>query len=225
MNVDKLGHVAEPAPILVPTGHAQAIPFPSVDMRVLGVIPARGGSKRIPRKNLRLLCGTPLISYTIRAAQYATKLTDLVVSTDDQEIAAIARDMDCEVLDRPSELAAEDATSGAVVAHALEVMQRMYRAYDMVVCLHPTSPIRDPNHIDQAIDMLLASEAPALASVKCDKRTYTHNASIYAMKTSWFTNEHYCDASIPFLMDAKHSLDVNEEIDLKIAELYLHGLH
>ena len=193
--------------------------------RVLGVIPARGGSKRLPRKNLRLLLGRPLIEYTIRAAQSASLLTDWVVSTEDMEIATHALSLGARVVKRPEELASDDTTSGAVVRHALEWMEDTER-YDMVVLLHPTSPVRDPRHIDQAIRSLWASDAPALASVGCRKRTYTHNASIYAMKRDWFmrTGLHYCDESIPFLMDAPHSVDIDTEHDFKLAEIYLDGL-
>jgi CMP-N,N'-diacetyllegionaminic acid synthase len=194
-------------------------------VRVLGIIPARGGSKRIPRKNLRLLNGLPLISYTIRAAKEASLLTDWVVSTEDREIADLALSYGAHVVKRPEELAQDDSTSGAVARHALGWMEVDREPYDMVVLLHPTSPIRDPKHIDQAIDLLWKSDAPALASVSCRKRTYTHNASIYAMRSDWLveTEQHYCDRSIPFLMDARHSVDIDTEEDFKIAELFLNG--
>jgi CMP-N,N'-diacetyllegionaminic acid synthase len=192
---------------------------------VLGIIPARGGSKRIPRKNLRLLHSVPLIGYTIRAAAAASKLTDWVVSTENEEIASLALSYGATVVERPEDLAQDDSTSGAVARHALGWMEVDREPYDMVVLLHPTSPIRDPKHIDQAIDLLWKSDAPALASVSCRKRTYTHNASIYAMRSDWLveTNQHYCDRSIPFLMDARHSVDIDTEDDFRIAELFLNG--
>jgi CMP-N,N'-diacetyllegionaminic acid synthase len=194
-------------------------------VRVLGIIPARGGSKRIPRKNLRLLNGLPLIRYTIRAAKEASLLTDWVVSTEDMEIADLALSYGAYVVKRPEELAQDDSTSGAVARHALGWMEVDREPYDIVVLLHPTSPIRDPKHIDQAIRLLSESDAPALASVSCRKRTYTHNASIYAMRSDWLTETelHYCDLSIPFLMDARHSVDIDTEEDFKIAELFLNG--
>lgn len=192
-------------------------------MRVLGVIPARGGSKRIPRKNCRLLHGCPLVGYTIRAAQAATKLTDWVVSTEDREIADIALSYGAFVIKRPDELAQDEASTGSVLLHALEWMEQDHEPYDMVVCLHPTSPIRDPRHIDSAITLLSMTDRASLASVSCRKRTYLHNASIYAMKADWLrrTNQHYSDHSVPFLMDARHSVDIDTEDDFRIAELYL----
>jgi CMP-N,N'-diacetyllegionaminic acid synthase len=172
-----------------------------------------------------LLRGEPLISYTIRAAQAASLLTDWVVSTEDREIADLALSYGALVVERPEYLARDDSTSGAVARHALGWMEVDREPYDMVVLLHPTSPIRDPKHIDQAIDLLWKSDAPALASVSCRKRTYTHNASIYAMRSDWLveTNQHYCDRSIPFLMDARHSVDIDTEEDFRIAELFLNG--
>ena len=193
--------------------------------RVLGVIPARGGSKRIPGKNLRELCGKPLIQYTIEAAESATRLTNFVVSTEDQNIANVSIGLGAYVVKRPEELATDEATSGAVLKHALKWMETDTDRYDMVVCLHPTSPIRDPKHIDQAIEMLWASDAPSLASVYCSKRHYGHNASIYALKRDAVGADHYSDQSLPFLMDRRHSLDINEQDDLKIAELYLDGVN
>ncbi len=215
---------------------------------VLGVIPARGGSKRVPRKNLRLVNGEPLLSYTIRAAQQAKRLTDWVVSTEDQEIASLALSYGAFVVKRPESLAHDDTTSGAVVRHALDWMEDG-RRYDMVVLLHPTSPIRDPKHIDEAIDKLWASKLNTLASVcklprkshrnikdisihgLCDHRdeqatdddVYILNASIYAMKRDWFvrTNRHTDSPAVPFVMDRLHSLDIDEELDLKMAELFL----
>jgi CMP-N,N'-diacetyllegionaminic acid synthase len=172
-----------------------------------------------------LLNGVPLIWYTIRAAKEASLLTDWVVSTENKEIADLALSYGALVVERPDSLAEDDSTSGAVARHALGWMEVDREPYDMVVLLHPTSPIRDPKHIDQAIRLLSESDAPALASVVHRKRTYTHNASIYAMRADWLmeTELHYCDYSIPFLMDTRHSVDIDNEEDFKIAELFLNG--
>jgi CMP-N,N'-diacetyllegionaminic acid synthase len=172
-----------------------------------------------------LLHNVPLIGYTIRAAKAASKFTDWVVSTEDKEIADLALSYGACVVKRPEELAQDDSTSGAVARHALGWMEVDREPYDIVVLLHPTSPIRDPKHIDEAIDLLWKSDAPALASVSCRKRTYIHNASIYAMRSDWLvkTEQHYCDRSIPFLMDARHSVDIDTEDDFRIAELFLNG--
>jgi CMP-N,N'-diacetyllegionaminic acid synthase len=184
--------------------------------RVLGVIPARGNSKRIPRKNLRILHGKPLIQWTIEAAHAATILTTLVVSTEDYEIGQLAAFLGCYVVNRPDDLAGDEVTSEAVVRHAHDWMGG---DYDIVCLLHPTSPVRNPKHIDEAVSLLCASPAPSLASVEYAKRSYRHNASIYAAKVP-FTSL-YGDKTIPYLMDKRHSVDIDEEIDLKLAELVL----
>lgn len=183
---------------------------------VLGVIPARGGSKRVPGKNLRLLLGRPLIAHTLHAAMGAKRISELVVSTEDCRIKDVALSYGVKVVHRPSELADDNVDSGLVCVHALKTCGR----HDLVALLHPTSPIRDARHIDGAIDMLWASKAPALASVECRKRCYRHNASIYVMRSDWLlrTWKHYCDESIPFLMDARHSVDIDTEDDFRIAE-------
>jgi CMP-N,N'-diacetyllegionaminic acid synthase len=196
----------------------------SLHPRVLGIIPARGNSKRVPRKNIRNLCGKPLIRWTIEAANAADKLTEYVVSTEDYEIGQVAASLGCHVVRRPDDLAGDEVTSGAVCKHALEWMGA--DNYDLVALLHPSSPIRDWSHIDQAIDTLWASDLPCLASVACRKRTYTHNASIYLIRRDWLlkTGQHYCDQSLPFLMDFRHSVDIDTEDDFKIAELVLADL-
>jgi CMP-N,N'-diacetyllegionaminic acid synthase len=215
-------------------------------LRVLGVIPARGGSKRIPRKNCRLLHNVPLIGYTIRAAQSAVGLTDFVVSTEDEEIKNIAHSYGATVVDRPASLAGDDVTSGDVLRHALDVMEAGGERYDVVVCLHPTSPIRDPKDIDKSVKGLWASPYNTLASVfmlprKAHKnvlvadglyggtswgdQTAVMNASIYAMKRDWFVNHNkHVDEDgpiLPYPMDRRHSVDIDTEIDFKIAELFL----
>jgi CMP-N-acetylneuraminic acid synthetase len=113
----------------------------------LGVIPARGGSKGIPRKNIRLLGGRPLIAWTIEAAKNSSQLSRFVVSTEDPEIKRVAQRWGAEVLDRPPSLATDTASTWDVLKHALT--QIPARA---VVLLQPTSPVRRKGLIDQCID-------------------------------------------------------------------------
>lgn len=191
--------------------------------RVLGVIPARGGSKRIPNKNLKTICGKPLIVWTIEAASLAKSLSTFVVSTDSIEIAQVANNHGVYVVRRPDELATDDATTGSVLHHALEWMD-VGASYDLICCLHPTSPVRDPAHIDEAINLLWESRCDTLASVSCRKRNYQHNASIYVLRSSWLRKnpqKHYDDETMPYLMDQRHSVDIDTDIDLRVAELIL----
>lgn len=135
---------------------------------VLALIPARGGSKSIPRKNIRPFAGHPLIAYSIAAGLTAEMVTRVVVSTDDAEIAAIAREYGAEVpFLRPIELAQDDTPDLPVFQHALNWLaaEEGYRP-DIVVHLRPTSPLRRTVHIDQAVLQLLEHpEADSIRSV------------------------------------------------------------
>jgi len=124
---------------------------------VLALIPARGGSKGIPRKNIKPFAGWPLIAWSIAAAQQAQTVTRVIVSTDDDEIAAVAREHGAETpFLRPAELAADQTTDLPVFVHALEWLETNegYRP-DVVVQLRPTSPVRPPDCVDAAVRLLL----------------------------------------------------------------------
>lgn len=130
-------------------------------MNVLAVIPARGGSKGIPRKNVRLLGGRPLIEWTFLAARGAASLTRVVVSTDDPEIADVARAAGVEVpFLRPPELAADDTPMVPVLQHLLRTLERD-EGYvpDALVLLQPTSPLRRAEHVDAAVALLAGDPA------------------------------------------------------------------
>jgi CMP-N-acetylneuraminic acid synthetase len=136
-------------------------------MEILGVIPARGGSKGIPRKNLAPLGGRPLIAYTCDAARGSRRLTRNVVSTDDPEIAATARSfgIDAPFL-RPAQLAADDTPMLDVLVDLVATLERNedYRP-DVLVLLQPTSPFRRAEHVDAAIALLDASGADSVVTV------------------------------------------------------------
>ena len=126
---------------------------------ILGVIPARGGSKRIHYKNLRMLAGKPLLQWTLEAARESKRLDRIVVSTEDAKIADFASTRGVEVLDRPAELATDDATTAQVLQHAVEALDP-----DIVVLLQPTSPIRFHGIIDRAIARFLRTGCDTLAT-------------------------------------------------------------
>jgi CMP-N-acetylneuraminic acid synthetase len=132
----------------------------------LGVIPARGGSKTLPRKNLLPVAGAPLIHYTFCAARKSQRLTRIVLSTDDAEIAALARQAGLEVpFMRPAELAEDDTAMLPVIQHAVRALEGEGYRPDVVVILQPTSPLRREEHIDAAIDLLLSTGADSVISV------------------------------------------------------------
>jgi CMP-N-acetylneuraminic acid synthetase len=135
-------------------------------MRVLGVIPARGGSKGIPNKNLVRVAGRPLLAYTADAARASTRLTRSIVSTDDAAIAEAARELGLEVpFMRPASLAADETPMLPVLQHAVRAMREEGLAADVVALLQPTSPLRRGEHIDAALAMLESSGADAVVSV------------------------------------------------------------
>lgn len=142
---------------------------------VLGVITARGGSKGLPGKNLKLLGGKPLLQYTADAARRSKYLTDTIVSTDSTEIADVARLCGVEVpFLRPADLAQDATPHLPVLQHAVREMEaKTGRTYEFVVTLQPTSPFRLPEDIDRTIEMLVSSNADSAVSV-CEVESGCH---------------------------------------------------
>ena len=131
-------------------------------MKTLGIIPARGGSKGIPKKNIKLLNGKPLIAYTLEAALSST-IDRVVVSTDCQEIAQVAKQFGVEVFIRPSELAKDSTPTLPVLQH---IVNNINETFDAVVTLQPTSPLRVARHINEAIELFKNDDmADSLVSV------------------------------------------------------------
>jgi CMP-N,N'-diacetyllegionaminic acid synthase len=210
---------------------------------VLGLIPARGGSKGIPRKNLAPVAGRPLLAWTVDAARGASELTDVVVSTEDDEIAAAAG---VGVLRRPAELAGDDTPMLDVVRHAVDAF-----APAVVVLLQPTSPLRRAEHVDACVRLLLESGADSVVSVvevphryapeslmdvvdgrvvprggarsRQEKaRVYARNGpAVLALKAAGLGDDLYGGDCRPFVMDERDSLDVDTEFDLELADLLL----
>ncbi len=134
----------------------------------LGIIPARGGSKSVPRKNLHPLLGKPLLAWSILSALRATTLDRIVVSTDDAEIVDVAKRYGAEVpFLRPAEIAADDTPDLPVFQHALRAL-REAEGYvpDAVVHLRPTQPLRTPDEIDEAVELWATSKADCVKSVR-----------------------------------------------------------
>lgn len=189
--------------------------------KVLGLIPARGGSKRVPRKNLKTLAGKPLISWTIEAALKSNCLDDVIVSTEDEEIAEISQSIGAKVpFLRPQELATDKATRNEVVKDVLEKIN----GFDFIILLQPTSPLRKSAHIDEAFKKLYISNRINCVSVKEQKpslqyifrlgdednlqplksisqesrfkvtdRTYILNGAIYICEVNFFKKSHLID--------------------------------
>jgi CMP-N,N'-diacetyllegionaminic acid synthase len=218
-------------------------------VEVVALIPARGGSKGIPRKNLAPLAGRPLLAWTVEAALGSRVVTRTVVSTEDEEIAAAAQELGAEVLARPAELAADHAPMQPVIVHALEELG----ALEALVLLQPTSPLRRAVHVDEAVDLLLATGADSVVSVvevphryrpgslmaldgdrlvrladdhaatRQEKPlVYARNGpAILALRPDRIGVDLYGGDCRPYVMGPRESLDVDEPFDLELAELLL----
>jgi CMP-N,N'-diacetyllegionaminic acid synthase len=216
---------------------------------VLALIPARGGSKGIPRKNLAPLAGRPLLAWTVDAALGSRAVTRTVVSTEDDEIAAAARELGAEVLARPPELAADETPMQPVIVHALDELE----APEVLVLLQPTSPLRRAEHVDEAVDLLLATGADSVVSVvevphryrpgslmamdgdrlvrladdhaatRQEKPlVYARNGpAVLALRPGRIGADLYGGDCRPYVMGPRESLDVDEPFDLELAELLL----
>jgi len=135
-------------------------------MRVLAIVPARGGSKGLPGKNLLPLAGVPLIGHAIRLAAMVPEIERCVVSTDDDEIATVAIEHGADVpFRRPAGLAADDTAMAPVLRHALEQAERAGERYDVVVLLMPTTPVRRAADVSAAIAQLCATDVDGVVSV------------------------------------------------------------
>ncbi|MDD5006802.1 MAG: acylneuraminate cytidylyltransferase family protein [Syntrophorhabdaceae bacterium] len=145
------------------------------DRRILAVITARGGSKGLPRKNIKPLLGKPLIAWTIEKALASNYLDRIIVSTDDKEIAEIAKNSGAEVpFLRPNELAGDHANSVDVAIHAINFMKDRGEQFDYIALLEPTSPLRKDGDIDRAIETLVDAGDSADSLVSLGKITLEH---------------------------------------------------
>ena len=212
-------------------------------MSLLALIPARGGSKGIPRKNIRELCGKPLIAWSIEAAQKASSVDQIVVSTDDEEIADIARSYGAEVpFLRPAELARDDTPGIAVVHHAL----KQFPAVKQILLLQPTSPLRSAEDIDGIVNMFRKQQNPSAISIcespkhpnwmlSCGEdgklspfmdapiatrrqdlpKVYVVNGALYLAKTEWLRQacSFLSPETIGYLMPPELSFDIDTLLD------------
>lgn len=221
--------------------------------KILAIIPARGGSKGIPHKNIINLCGRPLISYTIEAAIRSKYIDYTIVSTDDEEIAKVSKGYGAEIpFLRPAELATDTSKTVESVIYTIRTLQEGGKFFDTIVLLQPTQPLRTSEDIDSAIEKYYACGNVALASVSevddhpiliraieneklipllnisstCRRQDmpafYRVNGCIYINEISE-VNEHtsFNDNVLSYIMDKSHSVDIDEELDLTIAEYYL----
>lgn len=226
--------------------------------KVLAIIPARGGSKGIPNKNVRELNNKPLICYTIEAAIQSMAVTKTVVSTDSELIEAVSTVYsEVEVLKRPPHLAGDNSLVIDTVRYVIEVLESRGEQYDIVALLEPTSPLRTFEDIDNAVKLLLEKSADSIASVTETKvppariwkvandsiepfiegsnaflprqqlqKGYYLNGVIYLTKVDLIKENPnnktlFFGKVVPLIMLSNKVVDIDEELDLKIAEIQL----
>ncbi|MFT5676459.1 MAG: CMP-N,N'-diacetyllegionaminic acid synthase [Paraglaciecola sp.] len=155
--------------------------------RILALIPARGGSKGIPRKNIKFLGGKPLIQWTIDAANQSKYIDRLILSSDDAEIIRVAQSFNCETpFVRPAELALDTTSSMDVIVHALNHVEQCDEPpYSHLLLLQPTSPFRDAAHIDQIIEQCIDQSAEMMISVN---RLKKHPSYMYYLDNGHLTS-------------------------------------
>ena len=134
-------------------------------MNVVSIIPARGGSKGIPRKNIKLLNKNPVISYSIEASNSCGLINNTIVSTEDDEISKISNEWGANIIKRPDELAEDTSSSIDVILHVLDYLEDNDSLPDLFVLLQPTSPLRTSEDIENSINLFLESDCDSLVSV------------------------------------------------------------
>lgn len=198
-------------------------------MVILGITPARGGSKGIPRKNIKLLAGKPLIAWTIEAAHKSKSLDKYIVSTEDKEIADISRKYGAHVLERPSKLSTDEATTLSVLQYAVKLVP-----CDIVVLLQATSPVRKPELIDDCIKEFIDQQYDSLATgfickyteygVKEQRRQdipgfFYDDGNVYVMKADLIMKgDRYGNNIGRKIITKQENIDIDDEIDFWIAE-------
>lgn len=188
---------------------------------IYAIIPARGGSKRIPRKNLATLGGGPLIAWTIKAARDCPLIDRVYVSTEDRDVAAEARNHDeCSVIARPPELATDSASSEVALLHAIETFN-LFPEY--IVFLQATSPFRDADDITRALLVFFEAKADSLFSAIPTGGGFVEDGAVYIFKTETFRKEgtRHCGKVAVMVMDKQKALEIDYPSDLYQARAQL----
>jgi CMP-N,N'-diacetyllegionaminic acid synthase len=226
-----------------------------LNCNAVAIIPARGGSKGIPRKSVRLLCGKPLIAYTIEAALSSKLIDRVVVSTEDEEIAEVSKKYGAEVISRPPELGQDDTPSLPVYQHAIRHLEKAedYRP-EIIVILQPTSPLRLVEDIDRAIAEFLKRKYDSIVSI-CEvehpphwmytlarnrlkpvikdgesvtrrqdaPKMYRLNGAVYVTSREVIMKENRLIGrdTGAHIMPLERSIDIDTELDFKLADLLM----
>ena len=214
--------------------------------KILAVIPARGGSKRLPGKNIKLLGDKPLIAWTIEAAHSSQFIDRVILSSDNKEIISTAKKYGCEVpFVRPSQLASDEASSEDMLEHAINTLDEKF---DYIVLLQPTSPFRTADDIDAMIRKCVDTQAPSVESLTkisenpewmfslnedgamrkactgiIDSLKYILNGAVYVIDTEIFMQHKKIrySGSQAYIMPFERSVDIDTGVDFEYAEFLL----
>jgi CMP-N,N'-diacetyllegionaminic acid synthase len=220
----------------------------------IALIPARGGSKRLPGKNIKLLADKPMIAYAIEAARNSGCFLDVIVTTDDNDIAHVAKEFGANVITRPAELATDTAKTIDVVLHALDILKKEGREPEIITLMQPTSPLCNSEDVKNAVDIFLNNDCDSVVSMYEPStppywmfkegnpyiqplfgwdylamrsqdlpRTLMPNGAVYvelvaALKS---TKKFYGPKTIPSIMPADRSTDIDTELDFIAAQSLL----
>ena len=230
--------------------------FSKTDLTITAVIPARGGSKGVLRKNVSLVGGKPLIAWSIEVAKRCKMVDRVVINTDDEEIAQVARAYGAEVpFMRPSELAQDDTPVFEALNYGLDFFDSEGYSSTHTLQLNPTSPLRTVQHLDKAIDLLVKHQSDSVVTVTeahthpywCKKinqkgelsdflpegpdkykirqqlpTVYALNGSIFLISNDLVRkNTYYTENTVPLVMTADHSLDIDTPWEMYLANLVL----
>ena len=223
---------------------------PSTHRGVVAIIPARRGSKGIAGKNMRLVGGKPLVQWTIEQAQHANSIDRVVVSTDFPEVVNLCFDLHCMSINRPEHLATDDAKLEPVLLDTLHILEDIGLEHDICVLLQPTSPLRDSEDIDTAVNMVKKYGYDSLLSANLSHRFLWHggkdpkpinystserlnrqdripelaeNGSIYAFKVDGFKANQcrlFGDIGI-YVMEEEKQFEIDSEFDLEVCDWLL----
>lgn len=220
------------------------------DFKPIAIIPARGGSKSIPKKNIKLFAGKPLIFYTIKTAQEAGVFDRIIVSTDDNEIAEVSRNYDAEIIMRPVEFARDESPTEDALIHVLDVLKEKENYEPTVVMtLEPTAPLRSIETIKGVIDLYKTTDADSVMTLESEHEChaylkdgkikflienlprrrqdrepiYKENGGTYLTETSVLREKRKVLGNnlFGYVLPRKETIDINDLLDFQIAEIIM----
>lgn len=219
--------------------------------KILALIPARGGSKRLPHKNIKDFCGKPLVSWTIEQAFSSRFIDKVVVSTDDEEIASVASNYGAEIpFLRSEELSSDDSPIIDTIIQSIDWFKKRNESFDILILLQPTSPLRSFNDIDKCIEIYLNEKPSSIISVSEEKKhlsmffkidngylesllndfrfkdlpnIFTPNGAIFVSSVNNIceSKSFYKGNILPYIMPSERSIDIDYEFDFKLSEFLM----